>query len=748
MAWLIYQRIYHPVYQGSFNLLISDPISNEKQVGNGSRLDEPGIASVARNIGGSNDIPTLIDVLESEEIMKTVITKLEEKFPGTSEVESFEVEVSQGSGNVSKNKRAKAGGVLQATVSGRSPELVREALRLTQQAYLQWSLEQRRQKLIEGIKFLDKQEPLLESKTVKLQDSLERFRNENNVLLPEQEASANRQQVDALRLKLLEQKSELNRLQEVRKDVSSGKLTASGFSSTAGEPSNQSSVASIGTSLSLDVPNQPLLQEFNKIEQQIAEAKAIYKSDSPFLQNLIAARGQIKPALQRKEIEAVDATIRQLEGSIFATVSQIARVDQRFSAQPALLRQYEDIKNKQMISEENLASYLRTRDQFQLEIAQNTIPWKVIQPAAVIPSPVRPNVRNTLSLGLLFGLFAGTGLALITDKLDNVFHTSNEVVEDLDLPLLGHMPYIELFSKFAEADQFILQDLNSMSTEEFGSQLFRYQESLRNLYTIIKFLNANRPLKSIAITSSIPAEGKSLVIVLLAKTLSELGQRVLLVDADLRKPQLHKRVGLNNLEGLSNLLIEDSPNWQNFVQPVPGFSGWDVITAGRSVPDPPRLLSSLKMSELVHTIAESQLYDLVLYDTPLTLGLSDAVLLAANLDGIMLLVSLGKVDRQLPSETAKRILVSGAPLLGVVTNGRMQRSNRGLGSGYGYGYGKMTSFSRNTESVHDPSIAHQYYTADSTANNNKTQLSKSSAGLSLRSKLRRLGKKIGTFFSG
>jgi capsular exopolysaccharide synthesis family protein len=197
-------------------------------------------------------------------------------------------------------------------------------------------------------------------------------------------------------------------------------------------------------------------------------------------------------------------------------------------------------------------------------------------------------------------------------------------------------------------------------------------------------------------------EGKSLVIVLLAKTLSELGQRVLLVDADLRKPQLHHRLGLNNLEGLTNLLTQEHRSWREVVQTLPNHPNWDVITAGQRPPDPPRLLSSHRLAELVRDIADNGGYDLVLYDTPPALGLADAALLAEHLDGIMLLVSLNKVDRRLPADALQRIQAAGAPVLGVVTNTRSPLpDNQELPYGserYGYDH-----------NPYNPALAYSYY---------------------------------------
>ena len=114
--------------------------------------------------------------------------------------------------------------------------------------------------------------------------------------------------------------------------------------------------------------------------------------------------------------------------------------------------------------------------------------------------------------------------------------------------------------------------------------------------------------------------------VLLAKTLSEMGQRVLLIDADLRKPQMHHRLGMNNLTGLSNVLTDDGQRWQDAVQRVPGYENWSVITAGRRPPDPTRLLSSQRMHQLVAEITDSGDFDLVVFDTPPVLGLADAAL--------------------------------------------------------------------------------------------------------------------------
>ena len=196
---------------------------------------------------------------------------------------------------------------------------------------------------------------------------------------------------------------------------------------------------------------------------------------------------------------------------------------------------------------------------------------------------------------------AGIGAGLLRDRLDHVFHDPADVQSELKLPLLGHVPHVAFFKGVREDNRFLLKELDQSVEQSEGDgksldpgirrqaryQRFFYQEAFRNLFTSIRFLNSDQPLHSIALTSSLPSEGKTLVNALLAKTLSEMGQRVLLIDSDMRKPQVHVRLGLNNLKGLSNLLTDSDGDWRNVIQPVQGYEGWSVITAGRRPPIPP-----------------------------------------------------------------------------------------------------------------------------------------------------------------
>ncbi|MCT0213193.1 MULTISPECIES: polysaccharide biosynthesis tyrosine autokinase [unclassified Synechococcus] len=707
LATTIHERTFSPVFEGSFDLLISDPMSDDTK-GNlttGTVFDQ-----LSQN-ASNTDTPTLIEVLRSPAILDSVA----KKFDTTAGALADRLRIAVG--GVRQNQ---AEGVLKISITGTDPSEDQKLLVAISQAYLRYSLNQRQQRLSEGLRFLDRQAPALEAKTNQLQSQLARFREANNLLQPTEEGVALKIQLAELENQRATLKADRSRLLSVSASIENGTLTAQGFKEAIGTANVSGTTNNDG--LSVSGSSQAILEQLTKVEQQLAEAQARFTPSSTMVRGLQARRDGMIPLLRSNQLEAVASAVTLNANRLESLDNQVARLTATFQKQPALIKQFEDIQQRLTIAQENQAGFIKSRENFQLELAQRSIPWSVLSPPNVSPEPVKPSLKRNMALGLLLGLVGGVAAGLIRDRFDHVFHHPGEVRDDLKQPLLGHVPHVSFFRGVREDRRFLLAELdqsvspeNEALTEEkrraIGYQRFFYQEAFRNLYTSLRFLNSERPLRSISITSSQPSEGKSLVNILLAKTLSEMGQRVLIVDADLRKPQLHQRLGLDNLIGLSNLLSGDADRWQDAIQPVPGYANWFALTSGRRPPDPARLLGSPRMAEFVRQVAESGQFDLILYDTPPVLGLADALLVAEQLDGMVLLVSLARVDRALPRESIERIRSAGAPLLGILTNAIKEEKQRDNAYGYGYGrYGKGYGYGS-----HDYRTAYAYYGTDDTS---------------------------------
>ena len=277
-------------------------------------------------------------------------------------------------------------------------------------------------------------------------------------------------------------------------------------------------------------------------------------------------------------------------------------------------------------------------------------PWQLIEAPVQPQRPISPNIPRGLLLGAVAGALLGVAGALLIEKLDNVFHSPNELKEKTKLPLLGVIPFhkqlqeVQERTPFEKMASFFSRDMppelspnHQPQPNAYGSSSFL--ESFRSLHANIRFLGSDAPVRSLTISSALPGDGKSTVAIQLAQAAAAMGQRVLLVDADLRRPQIHQRLGLSNLRGLSNL-ISTRLQLRDVIQPVPASGDLFAITAGQIPPDPTKLLSSRKMQHLVERV--HKVFDLVIYDTPPLVGLADASFVGGPYGWNCLVVGLGK----------------------------------------------------------------------------------------------------------
>lgn len=189
-------------------------------------------------------------------------------------------------------------------------------------------------------------------------------------------------------------------------------------------------------------------------------------------------------------------------------------------------------------------------------------------------------------------------------------------------------------------------------------------EAYRTLRTNVQFTSVDSKTKKILITSSGPREGKSTTVANLAVSMAQAGKSVLIVDADLRNPTMHKLFELSNLEGLSVSLVQDK-DYKNYIQEtrVPGVR---VLTGGPIPPNPAELVGSMRMKGLIEEVSSQ--YDVVLIDTPPVIAVTDAAILAQEVDGVILVLASGEVNKEYAQRAKDQLDKVGAKILGAVLN--------------------------------------------------------------------------------
>jgi len=206
-------------------------------------------------------------------------------------------------------------------------------------------------------------------------------------------------------------------------------------------------------------------------------------------------------------------------------------------------------------------------------------------------------------------------------------------------------------------------------------------EAYRTIRTNVQFSAVNKDLKTIVITSATPNEGKSTTISNLGVVMAQAGQKVVIMDCDFRNPTQHKIFQLPN-KGLSNCIAMHK-SVMDIIQHTE-VEGLDVLTSGPVAPNPSEILSSKRMDEVLEVLGRE--YDYVLIDTPPILPVTDAAVMAAKVDGVIMLTAWGGINPEVARDAKTRLVQAGANIIGVILN-KVEVNTPGNSYGYGYGYG-------------------------------------------------------------
>ncbi len=293
---------------------------------------------------------------------------------------------------------------------------------------------------------------------------------------------------------------------------------------------------------------------------------------------------------------------------------------------------------------------------------------RIIDGAVPPESPIKPKKKLNVLLGALLGLLLGGSATILLESLD-VSLKSIEDVEALKLPVLGHIPRIREVQKYKkEGGEGIKSGSDAVRV---ASHLLTHSapkspvsEAYRTLRTNIQFSNLDNPPRTMLVTSAGPGEGKSTTVANLAITFSQMGTKTLLIDADFRRPVLHSVFGLKKEPGVTNYLAGKAS--LDAVLKRSSVEGLDVVTCGVTPPNPSELLVSDKMKEFVAQLKNR--YQMVLFDTPPVIAVTDAVVLSLLLDGVVIVASAGQTSHQGLARAKSLLENVDAKILGAVLN--------------------------------------------------------------------------------
>lgn len=647
-----------------------------------NKTSVPVVSTLAPEAAQSGkDLSTEIQILQSQALVAKAISQLEGSFSNIS------------IGEVIKNLSIRQAGqadVLIVSYTDTVPERAKAVLDALGATYINYSLDKQRSQATNAIGFIQQQLPSAQKALNESAESIRTFRQKYGIVDPDSYAA----QVVDLKRNLEQQK------QAIEVSVSKTEKQYQELQKQIASSGQNPQTALVNTVLSEDAVYQKLAEQLKEIEAKYSLERTRFQDNHPVMQNLLEQRQSLLNLLQNRSQQVLGGAVAQVNVSDVTSAgatrqslaqelvkvqtelaSQNAQLEQlqateketakRFELIPELQQTYAELQREFKVKSEAVNNFLTKLQELQISEAQETAPWRILEKPYVPGLPVSPNVPRNLLLGLIAGGLLGVAAAILLERTDQRIKDAEEAKELGNLPCLGMVPKVSM-------PVLITNYRASQETEGYQSLLFT--EAIRSLALNLRYLGPNGEVKTLGFTSSTPGEGKSTLTYNIGRALAELGHRVLLVDADMRKPTIHQLLNRPNMFGLSTVIATDQ-GWRDIIYSTDGGL-LDVLTSGPTPPNPVALLDSAKMSLLVQEWRQA--YDYVLVDTPPAVGVTDAQTIAPKLDRMVLVAGVERATRASLSEGIEVLQRCRCNMAGMIVN-FVDRQQDGYYSAY-YSY--------------------------------------------------------------
>ncbi len=663
-----------PEYQSSFQLLIDTIYRNTE-------------SSATKNVYEDLNVEvenyaTQLEIMRSSQLLAKAADLLSSEYPdldGGDIGSSFEIY--QVEGDDYAEDRVKTT-VFEAKYTDEDPLKTKRVSEAIIKVYQNHTLEQQRERLAQGLSFINAQLPIARRRVTEAENALENFRKTHNLVNPEQKGNSIEEELKDIRTQKRQVKIEYqNALAQ--------------YNAWQNQLERSPQKASVAARLSQSSRYTNLLEEMQKVELALNARQSRFKDRDPGIQNLQEELAEKRSLLKTEaqnilgflpaDLELTSNLIKEgqlgendlnreellanLENqlnSLQAKERGLEVAEQNLQAEldlfPSLIAEYNRLRPEVDVRRATVQQLLSARQKLSIEIDRGGLRWQVVE-APDFGSDVTPSKLKTLLAGAVVGSFLGIGVAFGREMLDDTVHTPQQLEQESARTLLGVIPELPAENLNQQNSELLLNQFRDPERSiEQAIYLRPLRESLDLIYqNIIHIAGKN---KSFLVTSIEPEADRLALMLGLASSASRSNQKVLLIDTNFRFPSLHEKFNLANDRGLSNLLMGEITNVN--IQSVSLLEEEiDVLTAGSNVGDPIKLLSSPRLKELMFAFERN--YDLVLLNSPPVLAHVDVLRTSRCCQGVVLMAKINHITKSKLTEANS--ILSQLNVVGIVADG-------------------------------------------------------------------------------
>ena len=552
--------------------------------------------------------------------------------------------------------------IMEIHFTSTDPQLAAGAVNNLAATYVEQNFKTKFESTMQASDWLSKQLVDLQMKVETSQEKLVRYQKEHEILGIDEKTNIITEKLDALNKEMTTAESDRMEKEAVYRQSQSNDpdaIAAAIVSESTGGGNGAGSVL-------LD----KLREQQAGLRIQVAELSTQFGPSYPKVEQLNSQLKEIDHQLQSETNKAVD----HLRGLYMAALQRETMLRESFEKQKQEANKLNESAIEYSILKRDLDSnrtlyegLLEKLKEAGVTAGLRSNNFRIIDAARVPTAPSEPNIPRNLSFALVLGVISGVGLAFVLENLDNTVRTPEQATALSGLPALGMIPHGSKSTRHGAAAKRLALTASKEVVETVTQVRPQSQmaESYRALRTSLLLSNLGAPPKVIMVTSARPQEGKTTTSINTAIVLAQKGVKVLLMDADLRRPSVHKTLGMGPRSGLSNVLT-GSATVQQTITTSPILPNLFIMPAGTPPPNPAELLASSNMRDLITELREQ--YDHIVIDTPPTLSVTDAVVLSPRADATILVIRSGQTTKQALRRARDILMQVNAHVAGVLLN--------------------------------------------------------------------------------
>ena len=552
--------------------------------------------------------------------------------------------------------------IMEIHFTSTDPQLAASAVNTLADTYIKQNFQTKFESTMQASDWLSKQLVDLQMKVETSQEKLVRYQKEHEILGTDEKTNIITEKLDELNKEMTMAESDRMQKEAVYRQTQSNDPEAI----AAAIVSDSAAGASGATSGLLD----KLREQQVGLRIQVAELSTQFGPSYPKIAQLNNQLKEIDRQLQSETNKAVD----RLKGQYLAALQRENMLRGSFEKQKQEANKLNESAIEYSILKRDLDSnrtlyegLLEKLKEAGVTAGLRSNNFRIIDAARVPTSPSEPNIPRNLSFALVLGVIASVGLAFLLENMDNTVRIPEQAQAISGLPSLGMIPFGSKSANHGPTGKRLALTASSEVVETVTQVRPQSQmaESYRALRTSLLLSNLGAPPKVIMVTSARPQEGKTTTSINTAIVLAQKGVRVLLVDADLRRPSIHKTLGMGPRSVLSNVLT-GSATLQQTITTSPILPNLFIMPAGTPPPNPAELLASSNMRDLLAELRQQ--FDHIVIDTPPTLSVTDAVVLSPRADATILVIRSGQTTKQALRRSRDILTQVNAHVAGVLLN--------------------------------------------------------------------------------